>query len=181
MTKSLVCRISMQRSWFMECWTAGMLLQIDNGVFTTATSTGFHVTCSDSLILELAEFCCLMMLAGSADNLGDMVVALDFRECSVRIIKSPEVTVSFCFWEYIGKNRIWLCWRIRHWNELKWCMNIFWSPDVALSWVCWCVSLAWGLCFARKPSRFAGTTWNRIVYQTSSLCSWNIWIYPLVN
>ena len=73
-----------------------MLLQIDNGVFTTATSTGFPVTCSGSrLILELAEFCCLMMLAGSADNLGDMVVALDFRECSVRIMKFSEVTVIF--------------------------------------------------------------------------------------
>ena len=71
-----------------------MLLQIDNRVFTTATSTGFPVTCSGSrLILELAEFCCLMMLAGSADNLGDMVVALDFRECSVRIMKFSEVTV----------------------------------------------------------------------------------------
>ena len=65
-------------------------------VFTTATSTGFPVTCSGSrLILELAEFCCLMMLAGSADNLGDMVVALDFRECSVRIMKFSEVTVIF--------------------------------------------------------------------------------------
>ena len=64
-------------------------------VFTTATSAGFPVTCSDSLILELAEFCCLMMLAGSADNLGDMVVALDFRECSVRIMKFSEVTVIF--------------------------------------------------------------------------------------
>ena len=53
-------------------------------MFTTATSTGFPFTCSDSrLILEFAEFCCLMMLAGSADNLGDMVVA--FRECSVRM------------------------------------------------------------------------------------------------
>ena len=75
-----------------------MLLQIDNGVFTTATSTGFPVTCSGSrLILELAEFCCLtlMMLAGSAGNLGDMVVALDFRECSVRIMKFSEVTVIF--------------------------------------------------------------------------------------
>jgi hypothetical protein len=72
-----------------------MLLQIDNRVFTTATSTGFPVTCSGSLILELAEFCCLMMLAGSADNLGDMVVALDFRECSVRIMKFSEVTVIF--------------------------------------------------------------------------------------
>lgn len=73
-----------------------MLLQIDNRVFTTATSTGFPVTCSGSrLSLVLAEFCCLMMLAGSADNLGDMVVALDFRECSVRIMKFSEVTVSF--------------------------------------------------------------------------------------
>ena len=36
-----------------------------------------------------------MMLAGSADNLGDMVVALDFRECSVRIMKFSEVTVIF--------------------------------------------------------------------------------------
>lgn len=64
-------------------------------MFTTATSTGFPVTCSDSrLILALAEFCCLMILAGSADNLGDMVVALDFRKCSVRR-KFSEVTVSF--------------------------------------------------------------------------------------
>ena len=43
-----------------------MLLQIDNRVnrvFTTATSTGFPVTCSDSrLILALAEFCCLMQV-----------------------------------------------------------------------------------------------------------------------
>ena len=45
----------------------------------------------------LGEFCRrLMMLAGSADNLGETpVVALDFRECPVQIMNSHEDTVSF--------------------------------------------------------------------------------------
>ena len=47
-----------------------------------------------------------MMLAGSADNLGHMVVALDFRECPVRIMKIHEVTVSFCSWEYIERKKV---------------------------------------------------------------------------